>query len=209
MSSKTTHSKLLKTAKFTHFGMTFVMHLVEETRSKWQRVYRHPDTHIAIDISQSIEELEKLLGDKQAVLSWEDTDKPHVSTHVSAVLFSDEEDCEKARPVELISTLDGPILGIVFDEDEEAITLLDPCLVRYDNKQISYLPIFNVARKLRLCRTAVRTRQAPSEIIVASYPSFVLQNRMALYQLKPSTPMAQSVELDTEAEKPVTAESTH
>jgi len=209
MSSKITHSKLHKTVQFTRFGMTFTMNLIEETRSKWVRVYRHPDTNIAIDISKSITELEELLGGKQAVLTWEDTGEPHTSSHVVGVLFSDEEDCEKARPVELISTLDGPILGIVFEETSDEIVLLDCCLVRFEKGQISYLPIFNVARKLRLCRTAVRTRQAPSDIIVASYPAYVLQNRMAAYQLKPAEAMAKSVELDTDAEKPVTAEVRH
>lgn len=209
MSSKITYSKLLKTVKFSHFGMNFTLNIVEETRSKWQRVYRHPDTNIAIDVSQSIEELEKLLGDKQAVLSWEDTGTPHVSSYVSAVMFSDEEECEKARPVELISTLDGPILGIVFEETSSEIVLLDPCIVKFDNAQISYLPIFNVARKLRLMRSAVRSRQAPAEIIVASFPGFLVQSRMAMYQLKPSSAIAKSVDLDTEADKPVTTEVTH
>jgi hypothetical protein len=51
--------------------------------------------------------------------------------------------------------------------------------------------------------SAIRSRQAPCEVIVANYPSFVIQNRMFLYQLKPVVPFATTPDVDNAATEAV------
>lgn len=189
---------------FEKFGMTFTMGIVTETRDQWTRVVKDQDDNIIADPTPEV--LNEIVkhGAKLHV-DWIKTDVKIAKSYVEFVRFSDNEDTEDA-PVEILATPDGPILGIIKEETEHEITLLDPCVVVLNDQKgsISYMPIFNVARTLRLERSAIRSRQAPAEIIVASYPGFILQNRMYLYQLKPKAPMAVSPEMDNDADEPVT-----
>jgi len=193
-----------ETKVFEKFGMTFTLHVVTETRNQWTRVIKDQNDDIVKDpspdmLKKMVEHGAKLRPD------WIETDAKVAKSYVEFVTVTDQEDCQNAR-VEIIATPDGPILGIVKEETEREITLLDPCVVTVNdqNGTISYMPIFNVARTLRLERSAIRSRQAPAEIIVASYPGFILQNRMYLYQLAAKIPMAVSPELDNEADEAVT-----
>ena len=184
------------------------MGVVTETRDKWARVVKDQDEHIIEDPTTEV--LNKMVEQGATLhVDWVRTDDKLAKSYVEFVHFTDTEDCQEAV-VELFGTPDGPILGIIMHESEQEITLADPCVVIVNDQKgsISYMPIFNVARTLRLERSAIRSRQAPAEVIVASYPGFILQNRMYLYQLKPKAPMAVSPEMDnaaTEAVATVTA----
>jgi len=196
-----------ETKTFEKFGMTFLMGIVTETRKQWTRVVKDQDDVIVADPSPDVLKEMVAHGSKLHV-DWVQTDAKVAKSYVEFVKFTDDEDTQNA-PVEIIATPDGPILGVVKEETEREIILMDPCVVTVDDQKgaISYMPIFNVARILRLERSAIRSRQAPAEIIIASYPGFILQNRMYLYQLKPKTPMAVSPEMDNDADEAVTTET--
>jgi len=187
--------------------MTFTLGVVTETRKQWTRVIRDQEGYILDDTTPGA--LKKVV-ENGGVLhpDWIETEDTVSKSYVEFVEFTDNEDCRAAR-VEILATADGPILGIVQDETEAEVVLLDPCVVTVNDQKgsISYMPIFNVARTLRLTKSAIRSRQAPAEIIVASYPGFVLQNRMYMYQLKPKVPLAVSPEMDNDAEHAVTNEA--
>lgn len=189
---------------FEKFGMTFFMGIVTETRRQWTRVLK--DQNDKVITATKPEELQERIekGDTFRV-DWVETDAQVAQSHVEFVRFTDNEETKEA-PVELFGTPDGPILGIIKETDDESITLLDPCVVVVNDQKgsISYMPIFNVARTLRLERSAIRSRQAPAEVIVASYPGFILQNRMYMYQLKPKIPFEVSPEMDNDADEAVT-----
>lgn len=198
--SEIMHSKQHETKQVSQLGMTLTLHVTTEIRPQWGRVYRHPATGAVIDPNLGVEDLKRLLGDFKPVMSWEKTGEAHTQCYVTQVLFQDEEDCTVAKPIELISTIEGPILGIVYEEADTTITLMDPCLIQYNNGRISFVPIFNTARTLRLERTAVRCRQAPAEVLVASYPGFVMENRMSKYQLRPTISTVHTPEVGNAAE---------
>lgn len=189
---------------FEKFGMTFKMGVVTETRRRWTRVVKNKAGDV-IDASDA-EAMKALIeaGGKPYV-DWVQTDEDQSNSYVEWVRFSDNEMC-KDNYVSLFSTADGPILGIVMEKTDKSVFLLDPCVIQFDAKSgsISYMPIFNADRTLDLAWSAVRTQQPPIEIIVASYPGFILQNRMYEYQLKPKVPFEVTPELDNDADTPVT-----
>ena len=200
---------------FEKFGMTFSMGIVTETRNQWTRLVKDQDDKIIADPTP--ENLAKLIeeGGKPHV-AWIETDAKIVKSYVEFVHFNDKEECVRFTSegkcvwaIELFGTPDGPILGIIKEMDDMSITLLDPCVVVVNDQKgsISYMPIFNVARTLRLETSAIRSRQAPAEVIVASYPGFILQNRMYKYQLKAKAPFEVSPELDNDADEAVTTET--
>lgn len=200
--SENTPSWQLKyeTKNFQKFGMSFRLCMVIETRDQWARIVLNKKGEV-LDPTKPDDLQRKLELGESPTVEWRKTGELTSNEYVQAAFFSDEEDTETKR-IELLSTPDGPILGIVIeDTDPGAITLMDPCVVQYDaaNGSIKYLPIFNVARTLVLERSAIRSRQAPAEIIVASYPGFILQNRMFQYQLKPTVAFASTEPLDNDA----------
>ena len=122
---------------------------------------------------------------------------------MTAARYQDPVDCPQARPIELFSTSDGlSILGVVLEQTADDIVLLDPCTVYFEDTKgiIKLLPIFNVARTLRLRLSAVRSIQAPAEAIVAIYPGFQIQNKMFKYQLKPRVAVTQTEQLTNDGD---------
>jgi len=187
--------------------MTFTIAVVTETRNQWARVIKDQDGNVIADPTP---EVLKDMVEHGATLQpdWVETDAMVSSSFVQYVKFSDNEETQDAY-VELFGTPDGPILGIVKEQNNNEILLLDPCVIAVNDQKgsISYMPIFNVARDLWLERSAIRSRQAPAEVIIASYPGFILQNRMYMYQLKPKVPLGVSPELDNDADEAVTIET--
>jgi hypothetical protein len=197
-----------ETKTFEKFDMFFTMGVVTEIRHQWTRQLKNRKGEV-LDPSD-IEALKtKLEEDEKPQVEWIKTDALVRNSYVEWARFQDLEDCQKAKQVAIFSTADGPILGIVLDESETNVFLADPCVINYNQKSgsIQYLPIFNVARTLQLRKSAIRTRSAPAEIIIASYPGFILQNRMYQYQLRPTVAMESTPELDNVAEEAVTTET--
>jgi len=160
------------TKKFHKYGMTFTYHLNEITEPEWAMVAQ------------------------DNVPSWTLSGDAITTSYVSSAVVQDEDQCARARPIYLYSTADGPILGIEHERSEKIITLLDPCAVLFDGQsKINLLPIFNVGRFLDLYHSAVRAVQPPSEILLAAYPGFLIQNRMARFQLKAHVPLVTTPEL--------------
>lgn len=190
------------TKTFEKFGFKFTLNVATETRKRWKTVFRDTKGN-EIDIDD--EETARLIKEEKLKpeVSWEQTDEDVNASYTVGVWFQDDEDCKQARPIELISTPDGPILGIVHEDELDSVNLLDPCMIQYDGKRISYKCIFNVARWLRIQKSAIRNRQAPAEVIIASYPGFILQNRMFMYQLKPAIPFAATPPVDNEVKEDV------
>lgn len=192
MNSETPHSfkREFETKTFSKFGLTFVLHIATETRPEWAQLVLDADGN-QLDLDDEIVVKAIDAGDLKPVLNWEMTGQQLTSSYITAVQFQDKEDCTKAKSIELFSTSSGPILGIVLEEEDNYLTLLDPAVVNFNNnRKITYSPIFNVGRKLKLHARAVHSRQPPAEVVAAGYPAFILQNRMFKNQLKPVLPFA-------------------
>lgn len=195
---------------FEKFGMQFTLETVEETRPEWRRTVFNAAGE-EIDVNDPADLAAKLAKGERPQVEWLKTGKTVTNSWVQHVLYSDDEGNPPDNhqlAVYIYSTGDGPLLGILEEERTHEYVLLDPCVIQYDGKtsNISYSPIFNVARKLRLRKEAVRAISAPAEIIVASYPGFVIQNRMFQYQLKSKHPLEIIPEVDNDATEPVVAE---
>ena len=207
--SETALSKQHDTKTLEIFDMEFRLHVVTEERPEWARIFRHPKTNEVIDIKRPVEVIREELVGLKPVLNWEKTGNTITCSYLQSVYVRDDDECKIAKPVELLSTPDGPILGIVLEVTDTEFVLLDPCFVKFENDPVSFLPIFNVARTLRLMTHAVRARQAPAEVLVASYPGFLVQNRMYMYQLRPAVALAKSETVVNSAEDAVSTRVTH
>lgn len=169
--SETTLSKQHSTKNFSKFGMDFRYGLITEQVPAWEN---------------KVVETEG-----RSALEWFPVEGAmHESTYVAFALIKDEGHCEHGKPIYVYSTADGPILAIELSSNDTEYELLDPCIVQFDprNLRLNMVPIFNVARILRLCKSSVRAIQAPAELLLASYPGFIISNRMSKYQLKAATP---------------------
>lgn len=192
---------------FEKFGMRFSLQIMQETRPEWRRTVFNSKGE-EVDVTDPADLAAKLDKGERPRVEWIKTGDTVTNSWVQYVRYDDDEG-NSDRAVFLYSTPDGPILGILDEETNSEYHLLDPCVIIYDGKtsNISYSPIFNVARKLRLRKSAVRAIQPPAEIIIASYPGFVIQNRMFQYQLKSKHPLEIIPEVDNAATEPVVAET--
>lgn len=148
-------------------GVKFTVVTVTETRRTWS-------------------EKATQTADGKTLVDWirEDTDAVTVKYN-ERVEFYDDEHCNGSL-VAVVSTSDGPIMGIVLKETTDAMILLDPCVVQYNSRAgtLQLLPIFNVVRKLVLSTTAIRSISVPNDLLISAYPGFLFQNRMGRYALK-------------------------
>lgn len=186
--------------EFDKFDVKFRMHITEEFRKEWVTETRDVEGNLLDlqdeDVMKAIQD-----GDVKPVVEWVKTDDIIEKAHISHVEVIDPS-LEGKGPQELrvFMAADGPIMGIVTSSlREDAYCIYDPCLVNYDGRRVSHHPIFNVARSMELHKSAVRCHMAPAEILVASYPGFMIQNRMMKYQLKPNLPMAATPELTNDS----------
>ena len=133
--SETTHSIQHDVRTFECFGIKFVVNVATETSPAWESKFVNVDGRMIVD--------------------WVATDGVHTTSYTEAVTVQDDGFCKEAKNIEVFSTADGPIMGIVFASSPYEHTLLDPCIVQFDHKgsKIDLLPIFNVARKLRVMRS--------------------------------------------------------
>lgn len=179
--SETTPSRQHETKTFEKFGIEFRYGVVTDTEPEWE-----PQVGT---------------GTGQKVVDWVQTGKMHTSSYVEFALVRDQGLCAGGKSLEMYSTADGPIMGINVKEDADEVTLVDPCVIVFDSKggHIQLMPIFNVARTLRLKKSAIRAVQTPAEILIAAYPGFLINNRMSKHQLKPKVPFAATPELTNDA----------
>ncbi len=200
MNSEKMRSQTLETKTFEKFGFTFSYGLVTEQHKLWKQVYRDADNMVWAE-----EDLAKLAKSGQAprvTMNYEDSGELSTTAYVEYARITDPSEGVSNLPIEIWGTIEGPLMGIVSSafSDTEGV-LVDPCVIIYDGKShINLVPIFNVARKLVVRMDAVRTRQPPAEILLAMYPGFIIQNRMASYQLKPKMALVTSPELVNDAE---------
>jgi len=179
--SETTPSRQLEVKNFEKYGMEFRYGVTIHTQPEWESV--------------------GVMTDGVMLVDWRLTGNLIESSYVEYAMIKDVDFCASGKSIEVYSTADGPILGISFEETEQDLVLVDPCVVMFDSvsAKIKLMPIFNVARKLRLKKTAIRAVQAPAELLIAAYPGFLINNRMSKYQLKPSVPLAITPELTNSA----------
>lgn len=178
--SETTLSRQHETKTFEKFGIEFRYGVVTDTEPEWEPQFGP--------------------GTVQKVVDWVQTGKMHESSYVEFAMVKDQGFCAGGKFLEMYSTADGPLMGINLKEDPEEITLVDPCIVMFDNSgRIQLLPIFNVARTLRLKKSAIRSVQPPAEILIGAYPGFLINNRMSKHQLKAKVPLAATPELTNDA----------
>ncbi len=130
-------------------------------------------------------------NDGHSRAEWVYTGGTFARSYVKFAAIKDHEHCQAGVPIEVFSTADGPLLAICIRDGEDAYELLDPCVIQYDGKtsRLTLAPIFNVARKLRLFKSAVRAVAPPLELVLAAYPGFLINNRMANYYLKLTVPL--------------------
>jgi len=179
--SETMLSRQLETKTFEKFGIEFRYGVATDTEPAW--------------------ESKASTVNGQLVVDWVKTGEMHKRSYVEFALVKDNGFCATGHAIEVYSTTDGPIMGINVKEDDDEVLLIDPCIVMFNNKTgiIELMPIFNVARKLRLKKSAIRSVQPPAEVLIGAYPGFLINNRMALYQLKPKLPLAVTPELVNDA----------
>lgn len=211
--SKKHHSNKKKESRGQHrevfekFDTNYDLLITTEFRDEWKQVLKDKDGNI-IDPNDE-EQVDKYSKDAEVSIAWEKTGKRVQCSYVESVLVQDPDDyyTPEPKPVKLLSTPDGPVMGVIIDEDDEQYSLLDPCVVQFKNNRIQLFPIFNVARTLSLKKHAVKSEQVPDKVLIGCYPGFVVQNKMMKYQLKANVPMASSPEIDNEAKDPVSAET--
>jgi hypothetical protein len=193
-SEKTPLSIRLETKTFDKFDVQYCINLQHETRREWIAVTKLPDG-TTVDTAKT-DWMKNLPPNTRPYQDWIETDKDITCTYVVSARCTDDEGIW--REIVICSTPDGPILGCVKTLDTDLVVLLDPCIVRFDDIKgtINLLPIFNVARELKLFKSAIRSMQAPAEPIVAIYPGFQLQNKMFKYQLKARVAVTQSEPLN-------------
>jgi hypothetical protein len=186
-------SKSHDTVSFNKFGVTFTLNIVRDKRFAWKPHVRLPDG-TAVDTSVEGWASRIPMGVKPAA-EWVETDEELVTSYVQHVTVQDDEFCVAPKPLQVYTTADGPILGVQLEVDTDAIMLLDPCVVRYDDKRggLQLVPIFNVARHLRIMKAGIRTICPPAELLVGIYPGFMIQNRQAKYTLKPNIPVTETI----------------
>jgi len=203
--SETTHSSQLETKEVSRYGLTISYGVKITTRPKWDRTYRDPDgTTLSQDqVNTLAAELNGGSETRRFSVDWEKTDAMIECSYVEWAALTDEEDCKSALPIEVLATPEGPIMAVVRTDavlNDDELLLLDPCVVIFDGKaKINLLPIFNVSQTLRVSKSAIRSRQPPSEILLAMYPGFIIQNRMSRFQLKPKAAFVASPELTNSA----------
>jgi hypothetical protein len=170
-SLETTPSRRLETKSFEKYGMKFTYGVVHETIPEWKYVTK--------------EVLSSNVPDEtpRKIAEWELSGAMTTNSYVDHVYVQDDDLCQKPCRVELLSTAEGPMLGIILNTTDEDVVLLDPCVLQMQ-KTLNFMPIFNVGRTLVLKKSAIRAQQAPAEIILAAYPGFVIQHRMFKFQLK-------------------------
>ncbi len=203
-SEKTPLSNLRETKTFEKFGATYILYVDTETRKEWIPVHKLPDgTRIDTTTTDWVKNLPKGV---RPIQDWIETDKFISSSYVVQAMYKDAELCVQAKPILMYSTPDGPILGVTLEEGQDFVLLQDPCIVQFEDLKgtIKLLPIFNVARTLRLMKSAIRAIQPPAEPIVAIYPGYVIQSKMWKYALKAKVAVVQS-EPTAEVADPVTA----
>jgi hypothetical protein len=202
--SKKTLSKERRNDIFEKFGTSYHLYEVVERRPEWKQMLRTADGEL-LDPGNR-ERLEALPKDTEVSVSWEETDNMIECTYLERVEVKDPDPdfTSTPKPLVLYSTPDGPIMGVLLETLDDEYVLLDPCVVQYRDRRIQLFPIFNVARTLRLKKSAVKSEQTPDKILVGAYPGFVIQNKMMKYQLKPNVPFIESPEVDNEARDPVT-----
>lgn len=155
------------------FGLKFVITTVTETRRTWT-------------------ETAKPVEDGKAIVDWARSDEETVEIDYNEkVEFFDDEHCS-GNLVAVVTTADGPILGIVLKEADQVWVMLDPCIVQYNPRAgtLQLMPIFNVVRRLVLSSAAIRSISVPNDLLINAYPGFIIQNRMGKYQLKMPTAAA-------------------
>ena len=174
--------------------------MVTEHHKLWVKVYR--DEAGTLWSEKTLSEINDSSQMPKVALNYEDSGSTCPSAYVEYVRFTDPSEGVVAASIEVLGTIEGPLMAIVGPPKDPAyITLVDPCIIIYDGKsRINLQPIFNTARVLQLKREAVRSVGAPSEILLALYPAFIIQNRMAAYQLKPAMPTVVSPPLTNDAE---------
>jgi len=188
-SSTKTHD----TVSFDKFGATFTLNIVRDTRYAWKPSVRLADGTL---VDTTVENwAAQLPPGSRPITEWEETDEELHISYVQHATVQDDEFCVAPKPLQVYMTADGPILGIQLEIDSDAIMLLDPCVVRFDDKRggLQLVPIFNVARHLRIMKAGIRSMCPPSELLIGIYPGFMLQNRQARYTLKPSIAMAEKI----------------
>jgi len=175
--------------EFSLFDLHFKYTSVVETTDEWVLVHKNE----AGDVTDV---------DSEALVfqSWVKTGNKVTHKYVDTVDFIEG---GEAYPVEVCTTPSGPLMGIVVYEDADIITLMDPAVINYDGTTVKFHAVFGVARRMDISKKAIITRLAPVEILLGSYPGFVIQNRMFKYQLRPVTPLAQTSELDASADADV------
>lgn len=204
MNSEKMHSVQREVKTFDKFDFTIQFGIVTETHRKWIRVFKDQQDKIWSEEEILAAQEAKTLDNIKFAAEWVPTEEQCISRYVEfATRIDPTMDHPKGLPIEVWTTVESPILGTVLPADSldpEYRSLLDPCAVLYDGKsRVNLMPIFNVARVLKLRRDSVKTITPPNEILVGLYPGFVLQNRMSQYQLKPKAPFETSPVLSNTA----------
>lgn len=183
-----------ETKTFEKFGSTYTLNITKKTRHKWATVMRLPNGEV-IDTTVN-NWVQRLPAGQVPAKEWAPTGETLEVTAVVSAQFQDPDD--GMGPIVVVSTPDGPIMGVKVAESETDLLLLHPCVIAYQGAIVKLSPIFNVAYVLSIQLSAVRSIMPPSEPLVAIYPGFVIQNRQGAYALKATQPVT-SGPLDNDA----------
>lgn len=178
-----------------HYGMKLELGIREEKRTTWhQRFELESGERLTIEEVKELKKSGKVGEGAIAKVVWEEGPPEWVGQETSYTWLYDQETfVDKPATVLYFGTTDGPIIATVADitDTSEWVTLIDPAHVQYSpNGQINLLPIFGVARRMEMHRSALRQRAQLSPMLAEVYLQFVMQNRQFKYELRPSKPMA-------------------
>jgi len=99
------------------------------------------------------------------------------------------EDPSYGRLIEVLTTADGPILAMMAEPHTEYLTFRHPAMVQYASGRLQLKPIFGAERELKLYRHAIHAVSAPSEVLLASYPYYLMQSNMGGFLQKLPAPL--------------------
>ena len=159
----------LLTRSFEKYGMFFKYQLLEQKHQEWRRVDNTEDA---------------------AILDWVDTGNQVAQQYVVNATVKDDI-YRDPNNIWLYATADGPMLGIEYSWMTTVHTRMVayPSVISYRHGRLEFMPIFNCPRILSLQNHAIRNIQAPSELLLAAYPAFILQTKMGKFDIPVARPI--------------------
>jgi hypothetical protein len=124
-------------------------------------------------------------------VEWRHTGRYITRTRVVSADMRSMEDTTPS-PIWVYSTPDGPIIGLEclhWKQRPDAQVIAYPGVIAYQHGSLQFRPVFNCSDTLFLQKQAIRSMQAPSELLLSAYPGFIIQCKMGKFDINPQRPI--------------------